>query len=87
VFTLREERRLKVFNNRVLKRTFGTKRDEVTGVRRRLHNEELCNLYSSPNTIRVIKENEMSGTSNVYGERGGVCRDLVCKTEGKRPQA
>jgi hypothetical protein len=53
--TLREERRLRVFENRVLRRIFGPKMDEVTGERRRLHNEELHDLYCSPNAIRVIK--------------------------------
>ena len=53
--TLREERRLRVFENRVLRRIFGPKRDEVTGECRKLHNEELNNLYSSPNIVRVIK--------------------------------
>jgi hypothetical protein len=52
---LREKRRLRVFENRVLRRVFGPKRDEVTGEWRKLHNEELNNLYSSPNTVRVIK--------------------------------
>ena len=53
--TLREERRLRVFENRVLRRIFGPKRDEVTGEWRKLHNEELKGLYSSPNIVRVIK--------------------------------
>ena len=53
--TLREERRLRVFENKVLRRIFGLKRDEVTGEWRRLHKEELYALYSSPNIIRVIK--------------------------------
>ena len=53
--TLREERKLKVFENMVLRRLFGTRRDEVTGEWRRLHNEELSDLYSSPNIVRVIK--------------------------------
>jgi hypothetical protein len=52
---LREERSLRVFENRVLRRRFGLARDEVTGKRRRLHNEELYDLYSSPDIIRVIK--------------------------------
>jgi hypothetical protein len=51
----REERRLRVFENRVLRRIFGPKRDEVTGEWRRLHNKELYFQYSSPNIIRVIK--------------------------------
>ena len=53
--TLRDERRLRVFENRVLRRIFGPKRDEVIGEWRKLHNEELNNLYSSPNIVRVIK--------------------------------
>jgi len=52
---LREERRLRVFENGVLRRIFGPKRDEVTGQWRKLHNEELNDLYSSPNIVRVIK--------------------------------
>jgi hypothetical protein len=55
IFRLREEHRLRVFENRVLRRIFGPKRDEATGDWRRLHNEELNDLYSSPNIIRVIK--------------------------------
>ena len=53
--TLREERRLRVFENRVLRRIFGPKRDEVTGEWRKLHNDELNYLYSSPNIVRVTK--------------------------------
>jgi hypothetical protein len=56
---LREERRLRVFENRVLKRIFGSKRDEVTGVWRKLHNEELNDQNSSPTTVRVIKSKRM----------------------------
>jgi hypothetical protein len=55
------EIRLRVFENRVLRRVFGPKRDEVTGGWRKLHNEELHNLYSSPSIIRMIKEDEMGG--------------------------
>jgi hypothetical protein len=53
--TLREEHRLGVFENRVLRRIFGPKRDDVTGEWRKLHNEELHNLYSSPDIIRQVK--------------------------------
>jgi hypothetical protein len=56
---LREERRLRVFENKVLRRIFGPRRDEVTGDGRRLHNEELNDLYSSPNIVRVIKWRRM----------------------------
>ena len=55
LLTLREERKLKVFENMVLRRIFGLRRDEVMGEKRRLHNEELNDLYSSPNIVGVIK--------------------------------
>jgi hypothetical protein len=58
-FTLRKERRLRVFDNRVLRRIFGPRRDEVTWEWRKLHNEELNDLYSSPNIVRVIKSKRM----------------------------
>jgi hypothetical protein len=69
--TLREEHRLRVFENRVL-RIFGPKRDEVTGEWRELHNEELHNVYSSPNIIRMIKSRMMRWTGHVarMGRRG-----------------
>jgi hypothetical protein len=57
--TLREEQSLRVFQNRVLRRIFGPKRDEATGEWRGLHNEELNDLYSSPNIIRVINSSRM----------------------------
>jgi hypothetical protein len=57
--SLREERRLKVFENMVLRRVFGSKRDEVTGEWRKLHNEELNNLYSLSNIVRVVKSRRM----------------------------
>jgi hypothetical protein len=71
---LGEERRLRVFENRVLRRIFGPKRDEVTWEWRKLHNEELNCLYSSPNIVRVIKSRRMRWTGHVVrmGERRGV---------------
>jgi hypothetical protein len=57
--TLREEHRLREFKNRVLRRIFGPKRDEVTGVWRKTHNEELHDLYSSPSIIRIMKSRRM----------------------------
>ena len=84
--TLREERRLRVFENRVL-RIFGPKRDEVTGEWRKLHNEELNNLYSSSNIVRVIKSRRIRWAGHVarVGEGRGVYRVLVGKPEGRRP--
>ena len=83
---LREERRLRVFENRVLRGIFGPRRDEVTGEWRKLHNEELNDLYSSPNIVRVIKSRRMRWAGHVasMGERRGVYRVLVGKLEGKR---
>jgi hypothetical protein len=83
--TLREEHRLRVFENRVLRRIFGPKRDEVTGDWRKLPNEELHNLYSSPNIIRMIKSKRMTWEGNVarMGEKRNAYRILVGKTEGK----
>jgi len=57
--TLREEGKLRVFENRVLRRVFGPKREEVTGQWRKLHNEEFNGLYCSPNIVRVIKSRRM----------------------------
>jgi hypothetical protein len=62
---LRDERRLRVFDNRVLRGIFGHKRDEVTGEWRKLYNEKLHNLYSSPNIVRVIKSKRMRWAGNV----------------------
>jgi hypothetical protein len=71
--TLRVERRLRVFENKVLKRIFGPRRDEVTGEWGRLHNEELNDLYSSPNMVRVIKPRRMRWAGHVarMGEERG----------------
>ena len=63
--TLREERRLRVFENRVLRRVFGPKRDEVTGEWRKLHNSELSDLYSLPNIVRVVKSRRMRWAGHV----------------------
>jgi hypothetical protein len=84
--TLREELWLRVFENRVLRRVFGPKRDEVTGERRKLHNEEFNYLYS-PNIVRVIKSRRMRWAGHValMGESRGVYRVLVRKPEGERP--
>ena len=85
--TLREERRLRVSVNRVLRRVFGSKRDEVTGEWRKLHNEEFRDLYSLPNIERVVKSRRMrwAGHAARMGEGRGVHRVLVGKPEGKRP--
>ena len=85
--TLREERKLRVFENMVLRRIFGPRRDEVTGEWRILHNEELNDPYSSPNIVRVIKSRRMRWAGHVArtGEERGACRVLVRKPEGKRP--
>ena len=66
--TLREERRLRVLENRVLRKVFGPKRDEVTGQWKKLHNEELNYLYSLPNIVRVVKSRRMRGRAcGAYG--------------------
>jgi hypothetical protein len=68
--TIRETHGLRVFENRVLKRIFEPSRDEVTGGWRKLHNEELHNLYSSPSIIRMIKTRRMTGHVALMGRRG-----------------
>jgi hypothetical protein len=81
--TLRKEHRLRVFVNRVLRKICGPKRDEV----RKLHNEELHNLYCSPSIIRIIKSRRMNWTGHVArtGGKRNAYRILVRKVEGKRP--
>jgi len=84
--TLREERKLRVFENMVLRRIFGPRMEDVTGEWRRLHNE-LNDLYSSPNIVRVIKSRRMRLAGHVarMGEERGLYRVLVGKPEGKKP--
>ena len=87
LLTLRKERKLRVFENMLLRRIFGPRRDEVTGEWKRLHNEELNDLYCSPNIVRVIKSRRMRWAGHVVrmGEERGVYRVLVGKSEGRRP--
>jgi hypothetical protein len=84
---LREEHRLRVFENRVLRRIFGPKRYEVMGEWRKMHNEELHNLYSSPGIIRQVKSRRMRWAGHVarMGEERKVYKVLVGKPEGMRP--
>jgi hypothetical protein len=76
-----------VFENRVLRRIFGPKRDEVTGEWRKLHVEKLCDLYSSPSIIRIMKSRRMRWEEHVaqMGEKRNACSLFVGKPEGKRP--
>jgi hypothetical protein len=84
---LTEEHRLSAFEIRVLRRIFGPKRDEVTGKWRKLHYEELNDLYSSPNIVQVIKSRRMRWAGHLarLGKGRGVYRVLAGKPEGKRP--
>jgi hypothetical protein len=84
--TLREEHRLRVFEKRVLWRILGPKRDEVTGEWRKVHNEELYDLYSSPSIIRIIKPGKMRWAGHVarMGEKTNTYRLLVGKLKEKR---
>jgi hypothetical protein len=85
--TLRKAHRLRVFENRVLRRIFGPKRDEVTGEWRKLHNDKLHNLSLSPDIIRQVKSRVMRWAGHVarMGEERKVYKVLVGKPEGKRP--
>jgi hypothetical protein len=82
--TLRKEHRLRVFENRVLRRIFGPKRDEVTGEWRKLYNKELCDLYSSTSIIRMIKLPRIRWAGHVarMGRRG-TCIDYWWKSQRK----
>jgi len=87
LLTLREKRRLRVFENRVMRRVFWPKIYEVTGEWRKLHNAELSDLFSLPNILRVVKSRRMRWAGHVarMGEGRGVHRFLVGKPEGRRP--
>ena len=74
---MREERRLRVFENRVLRRVFGPKRDEVTGEWRKLYNEELRDLYSRPSIVRVVKSRRMRWEGHVALMGEGRCVHMV----------
>jgi hypothetical protein len=82
---LREEHRLGVFENRVLRRVFGPKRDEVMGVWKKLHNEELRDLHALPSIIREksVMDNEMGKACSMNGEKRNACRVMVEKTTRK----
>jgi hypothetical protein len=84
--TLREEHRLREFENRVLRKIFGPKRDGVTGEWRRLHNEELYAMYSSPNIIRMMKSRRMRWAGHValMEDRRVTCRIWVGRLDGKK---
>ena len=85
---LREEHKLRVFENRVLGKTFGRKRDQVTGEWRRLHNEELNDMYSSLYIIQVIQLRRMRWTALWYlweGDSKGAYKNLLGRPEGKGP--
>ena len=84
---MKEERRLSVYESRVLRRIFGPKRDEVTGEWKKLQNEKLTDQYCSPDIVWVIKWRRMRWAGHVTrtGERRSVYRVLVGKTEGRRP--
>jgi hypothetical protein len=86
--TVREEHKLRVFENRVLRRIFGPKKDGVTGGLRKLHNEELHDLCSSPSIIRIIKSRKMRCEGHVarMREKRNACRLVVGKSEERNHQ-
>jgi hypothetical protein len=81
--TLRKEHRLRVFDNRVLRRIFGPKRDDVTGEWRKLHSEELHNLYSSPDIIRQVKSSQGNEVGGAFSTHGRGEKSVQGKPEGK----
>ena len=85
--TLREEHRLRVFENKLLKKIFGAKKDEITGEWRKLHNAELHASYSSPNIIRSLRSRRLRWAGHVarMDQSRNALRVLVGKPEGKRP--
>ena len=85
--TLKEEHRLRVFENKVLRKIFGAQKDEITGEWRKLHNTELHALYSSPNIIRGLKSRPLRWAGHVAGmeQSRNAYRVIVGKPEGKRP--
>ena len=85
--TLKEEHKLMVYENWLLRRRFGPEMGEVTGEYRRLHNEKLYDLHCSPNIIRMIKSRRMKWAGHVVsmGDRRGAYKVLVGRTEGMRP--
>ena len=82
---MREEHRLRVFENKVLRKIFGAKKDEITREWRKLHNAELHTLYSSPNIIRSLKSRQQMGHVARMEQSRNAYRVLVGKPEGKRP--
>jgi hypothetical protein len=87
IMSVREEHRLEAFESRVLRRIFGPKREKMVGGWWKLHNEELHDLYSSPNIVRIIKSRRKrwAGHETRTGETRNAYRTLVGKPEGKRP--